>query len=72
MSSLSNDKDNDFEELNYLWTAGKDRHFLEKVGDNYIVIRFVSGQKMAMVIEDDDLANRVVKKMIESGCGITL
>ena len=63
-------KDYELEAYQHLWTTEKDNNFLAKVDDGYLPVHYYDGQLMALIIEDDILAEQVIEKMINAGCKI--
>ncbi|MEJ2075852.1 MAG: hypothetical protein P8X79_20595 [Reinekea sp.] len=62
---------NELLEFSYLWTTEKKKWVIKDLGDNDFLI-FNKFSKSALTIDDDDLHEAVVKKMIEEGVEISM
>lgn len=55
----------DISDYEYLWNEDKEEYVLLRVEDGYIIIDRV--HQMVLMIEDDDMFDKVIAKMIEEG-----
>ncbi len=55
----------DISDYEYLWNENKEDYVLLRVDDDYMIIDRVL--QMVLLIEDDDMSDRVIAKMIDEG-----
>ena len=55
----------DISDYEYLWNENKEDYVLLRVDDDYMIIDRVL--QMVLLIEDDDISDRVIAKMIDEG-----
>ncbi|MEZ3431281.1 MAG: hypothetical protein K1W36_13835 [Lachnospiraceae bacterium] len=53
----------DISDYEYLWNEDKEDYVLLRVEEDYLIIDRV--HQMVLLIEDDDMSDRVIAKMIE-------
>ena len=53
----------DISDYEYLWNEDKEDYVLLRVEEHYLIIDRV--HQMVLLIEDDDMSDRVIAKMIE-------
>ncbi|MCM3269950.1 hypothetical protein [Paenibacillus elgii] len=58
----------DIKEYEFLWTTQKDIHALQKMSNGYLIINIQDNT--ALIIEDDDISDAVVKEMLRHNCKI--
>ncbi|WP_167569124.1 hypothetical protein [Brevibacillus migulae] len=57
------------EEFQYIWTTNREEYVLVKVkSDGYAI--FNKADSTALIIEDDDIYEAVIKKMLDNGCEV--
>lgn len=55
----------DISDYEYLWNEDKEDYVLLRVEEDYLIIDRV--HQMVLLIEDDDMSDRVIAKMIDEG-----
>lgn len=55
----------DISDYKDLWNEGKEEYVLLRVEDDYMIIDRV--HQMVLLIEDDDMSDKVIAKMIDEG-----
>ncbi|WP_426453882.1 hypothetical protein ACP26L_15785 [Paenibacillus sp. S-38] len=57
------------EEYQYIWTNEREDHVLVIVnGGGYAIVN--RADKMALIIEDDEIYEAVIEKMLDNGCEV--
>jgi len=59
----------DLEEFQYIWTTNREEYVLVKVKSGGYAI-FNKADSTALIIEDDDIYEAVIKKMLDNGCEV--
>ncbi len=73
MEHINNDEElgdhMNLEEFQYIWTTNREEYVLVKVkSDGYAI--FNKADSTALIIEDDDIYEAVIKKMLDNGCEV--
>jgi len=55
----------DISDYKDLWNEGKEEYVLLRVEDDYLIINRV--RQTVLLIEDDDMSDKVIAKMIDEG-----
>ncbi len=59
--------DDELRELEHLWTTDKEKYVLVGEGTSLLPVKLGGKDPMGLIIEDDDLAAEVCRRMKEAG-----